>query len=133
MARAQSAAFTPVDAGTYRWIATYNGDVNNAVVSGVCGDATEVATVAQATPSIVTLASPGVALGAGQLSDQATVSGLVNPVGPQTVTFSLYGPADATCAGAPVFTATVPLSGGVGAVGVVHPGGRGDLSVGRDI
>ena len=61
-------------------------------------------TVTQAAPIIATVASPGVALGAGQLSDQATVTGLVNPVGPQTVTFNLYGPADVTCAAAPVFT-----------------------------
>jgi hypothetical protein len=27
--------------GMYRWIATYNGDANNAPVSGTCGDATE--------------------------------------------------------------------------------------------
>ena len=31
---AQSANFTPSTTGTYRWVATYNGDVNNAPVSG---------------------------------------------------------------------------------------------------
>jgi hypothetical protein len=31
--------FTPTAAGTYRWIATYNGDANNAAVAGLC-DAT---------------------------------------------------------------------------------------------
>ena len=46
---------------------------------------------AQATPTIVTQASPDIALGSGQLSDQATVTGLVNPTGPQTVTFRLFG------------------------------------------
>ena len=48
----------------------------------------------------------------GQLiSDTATVSGGTNPTG--TVTFKLYGPDDATCANAPIFTsANRPLSGG---------------------
>jgi hypothetical protein len=109
---AQSTSFTPTAAGTYRWVATYNGDANNAVVSGACGDATEVSAVAPATPSIVTLASPGIVIGSGQLSDQATVTGVVNPTGPQTVTFRLFGPTDAACASAPVFTSTVALTGG---------------------
>jgi len=34
-----STAFTPTTTGTYRWIATYNGDANNAAVAGLC-DAT---------------------------------------------------------------------------------------------
>jgi hypothetical protein len=109
---ATSAAFTPTEAGTYRWVATYNGDVNNASVSGTCGDSTESRVVAQATPAIATDASLGVTLGGGQLSDRATVTGLVNPIGPQSVRFDLYGPADAVCAGPPVFTSTVPLTNG---------------------
>jgi hypothetical protein len=110
---AQSQVFTPADAGTYRWVATYDGDVNNAAVSGTCGDPTESRVVSQATPSIATLASPDTALGVGQLSDQATVTGLVSQVGPQTVTFDLFGPSDPACAGTPIFTSTVPLSNGV--------------------
>jgi hypothetical protein len=43
---AQSAAFTPTGVGTYRWVATYDGDVNNMAVSGVCGDPTETRPVA---------------------------------------------------------------------------------------
>jgi LPXTG-motif cell wall-anchored protein len=108
---AQSGSFTPTGAGTYRWVATYDGDVNNAAVSGTCGDPTETTDVAQATPAIVTVASPGVVVGTGALSDQATVTGRVNPIGAQTVTFRLYGPADATCAGAAVFTSTAPVVG----------------------
>jgi hypothetical protein len=45
---AQSASFTPAAAGTYRWVASYEGDANNASVSGTCGDPTETATVAAA-------------------------------------------------------------------------------------
>ncbi len=88
-----SDAFTPSALGTYTWIATYEGDVNNASIVGLCSDPTEKTTVSKATPTIATVASPNLALGAGTLTDQATVSGLVNPVttaGAQTVTFSLY-------------------------------------------
>ena len=63
-------------------------------------------------PTIATVASGSVPV-AGQLTDQATVTGLVNPVAGATVTFRLYPPADATCSGTPVFTSirTVALSG----------------------
>jgi hypothetical protein len=40
----------------------------------------------------------------------------MNPLPGATVTFSLYGPDDATCAGAPVFTTTVDYPVGGGAV-----------------
>ena len=109
---AQSPAFTPTTAGSYRWVATYDGDVNNASVSGACGDPTETRLVRQATPAIVTQASPDIVVGSGQLSDRATVTGVVNPIGPQTVTFRLYGPNNAACASPPVFTSTVSLMGG---------------------
>jgi hypothetical protein len=43
--RATSGNFQPASAGTYRWIATYNGDVNNAPVSGLCTDTGESVTI----------------------------------------------------------------------------------------
>ena len=79
-------------------------------MSGTCGDPTETRLVRQATPSIVTQASPDIVVGSGQLSDRATVTGVVNPIGPQTVSFRLYGPNNATCASPPVFTSTVTLT-----------------------
>ncbi|MGQ0617971.1 MAG: cell wall-binding repeat-containing protein [Acidimicrobiia bacterium] len=36
-----SAPFTPTQAGTYRWVAAYSGDANNAPVTGVCSDPAE--------------------------------------------------------------------------------------------
>lgn len=36
-----SASFTPIASGTYEWIASYSGDVNNIAVSGACGDSNE--------------------------------------------------------------------------------------------
>jgi hypothetical protein len=56
--------------------------------------------------AVATTASPGIELGAGSLTDSATVSGVTSPQTSATVEFKLYGPDDATCAGAPVFTST---------------------------
>jgi hypothetical protein len=58
-------------------------------------------TVHKARPAIATTASGDVTVG-GQITDTATVTGLVSPVG-GTVDFLLYGPDDATCARAPVY------------------------------
>jgi len=102
-------SFTPADAGTYRWIASYSGDAKNAAKAGACNDAGENDTVAKLTPTIATQASASVTVG-GTISDTATVSGGSSPTG--TVTFVLYGPNDATCATAIFTSANRPLSGG---------------------
>jgi uncharacterized repeat protein (TIGR01451 family) len=39
--RVTSDAVTPTQTGTYRWVASYGGDVNNAPVSGACNDPLE--------------------------------------------------------------------------------------------
>jgi hypothetical protein len=105
-----SGNFTPGTAGTYYWIASYSGDANNNGKSGSCGDSGESVTVAKATPSISTLASPNTTHQGASVTDTATVSGGHNPTG--TVTFQLFGPNDSTCGGMPVFTSTKTLSGG---------------------
>ena len=97
-----SATFTPTTAGTYRWVATYNGDVNNAASSGACTESTESSLVAPASPTIATIASLNVVVG-GAVTDQATVSGRVNPQPGATIDFRLYGPGDTACVGATVF------------------------------
>src|SRR3954464_5380891 len=48
---ATSAPFTPASPGTYRWIATYNGDANNNQAPGHCNDANETSTVSAAPPA----------------------------------------------------------------------------------
>jgi uncharacterized repeat protein (TIGR01451 family)/fimbrial isopeptide formation D2 family protein len=107
---ATSAAFTTSQTGTYRWIATYNGDANNHAISGDCNDANESVVVNKASPSIATTASGSVTVG-GDISDTATVSGGYGPTG--TVTFELYGPADQTCSADPIWTsANQPLVNG---------------------
>jgi uncharacterized protein YkwD len=94
---ATSPSFTPAFVGTYRWRAFYSGDTRNAAVAGPCNapDESTVVTVPQS--SIETIASPGVVLGAGSLTDRATVSGLVG-ANAGTVEFRVYGPDDASCA-----------------------------------
>jgi uncharacterized repeat protein (TIGR01451 family) len=65
--------------------------------------------VAKASPAVTTNASASIVLGAGSLSDSATLSGGSSPTG--TITFNLYGPDNATCSGTPVFTSTKTVSG----------------------
>jgi hypothetical protein len=67
-----------------------------------------------ATPAISTLASPSVPAG-GLIFDSATLTGGHAPTG--NVTFTLYGPGDATCSNA-LWSTTVP----VGAGGASHSG-----------
>jgi hypothetical protein len=104
-----SGPFTPTSAGTYRFVATYSGDVNDAAAVSPCGSAGESVTVTKASLLIVTSASPSSAQLGATISDTATLSGGASPTG--TVTFTLFGPSDATCSGAPVFTSTVPVTG----------------------
>jgi hypothetical protein len=106
---ATSAAFTTTAAGVYRWTASYSGDANNNAVSHPCNSPNESATIVKSTPSIVTQASAGGAIGT-QLTDTATVSGGTNPTG--TVTFTLFGPDNVSCSGSPIHTSTVALAGG---------------------
>jgi hypothetical protein len=104
---ATSAAFTPTAAGTYRWIATYNGDLNNASVSGLCGATGE--TVVVSRPASDTNTTPSSTVSTtwtATLNDSATVTGN-NPTG--NVTFNLY---KGTCAalGTAVLTQIVALN-----------------------
>ncbi len=106
---ATSAGYTPAAAGAYRWIAAYSGDANNAAVTAACNGTNENVSIASATPTIATAASGSVPLGL-QISDQATVSGRVNPVPGATVTFKLYPPGDTACTAPPVFTSSVAIN-----------------------
>jgi CSLREA domain-containing protein len=94
-------AFTSIAIGTYRWKATYSGDANNDPVAGTCNDANEQIEVIKASPTLTTRASGAIVVGAGTLTDTATLSGGYQPT--QNITFSLYGPDDANCSG-PVVT-----------------------------
>ncbi|HVU60543.1 MAG TPA: IPT/TIG domain-containing protein [Mycobacteriales bacterium] len=103
-----SKSFSPTAAGTYRFIASYGGDANNAAVSGSCTDATEAVVVGVGQTSLVGQASAGTTLG-GTIADSVTLAGGVNPTG--TITVKAYGPDDASCAGTAVSTSSITVTG----------------------
>ena len=103
-----SASFTPTAAGTYRWIANYNGDANNPATANACNAANESVVVTKSVTTLVTQASPRGAAGA-PIGDTATLSGGINPTG--TITFALYGPDDATCSKPAIFTLSLAVNG----------------------
>jgi uncharacterized repeat protein (TIGR01451 family) len=103
---AVSAGYAPTATGTDYWVATYNGDANNASVAS--GTATAPVTVTPATPAISVTQQPA-SLAVGQsMAAQATMSGGFNPTG--TVTFNLYN--NSTGTGTPLFSDTETLAGG---------------------
>jgi hypothetical protein len=103
---ATSSGYVAATAGTYYWVATYNGDSNNLATTS--GPTDEPVTVTMVTPSISTTQQPATAAIGSSIADKATVSGGYNPSG--TVTFNLYDNSGGT--GAPLFTDTEPLSSG---------------------
>jgi len=104
---------TPVTAGSYNFTFT--------ATNGVLPNATQsfTVTVAKASPTIATTASPGNLLGA-PVHDTATVAGGASPTG--SVTFRLFS--DAACA-TQVFTSTNPLAGGTATSGGFTPAAAG--------
>jgi hypothetical protein len=67
--------FTVTEVGTYRWVVSSSGDVNNAGAGPTpCGAESETVVINPAETVISTLASPAVVLG-GAISDSATLSG----------------------------------------------------------
>jgi uncharacterized repeat protein (TIGR01451 family) len=94
--------------GIYHFVATYSGDVNNPPITTACDDPAETIGVGRLPVSLVTNASSDVLVG-GAVFDTATIAGGFNPTG--SIRFDLYGPNNATCTGAPVFTSTVPVAG----------------------
>ncbi|MCA1684012.1 MAG: hypothetical protein LC708_02650, partial [Actinobacteria bacterium] len=111
-----SSNFTPASVGTYRWVATYSGDANNAPAGPTaCLDPAEDVIITQATPTISTLASAGGPVGTS-VNDVATVSGGASPTG--TVTFQLFS--DAACT-VQVFSSTNPVVTGTATSGNFTP------------
>jgi len=106
--------FTPPSPGKYDWTVEYSGDSNAqppiSQATSSCGAANETSTVT-ANPTVTTDAGPNIQLGSlpGTLTDSATLSNGFNPTG--TITFTLFGPNNATCSGNPIFTSTKPVSG----------------------
>jgi hypothetical protein len=106
---ATSDSYTTLSAGTYRWTATYNGDLNNNKATSGCDAETVV--INPASPEIVTTPSGGGSVVGTSINDLATVSGGSSPTG--DVTFNLYAPGDTGCAHALTLPdPTETLSGG---------------------
>ena len=84
--------FATTAAGTYEWVAHYNGDANNTTANSACGH--ESVVIGKSHPTIATVASEGGPLGT-KIHDTAQVSGGDNPTG--TVTFELFPPSNQTC------------------------------------
>jgi hypothetical protein len=94
-------SFTPTTPGTYRWIATYSGDVNNNGTSGSCSDSGEVDTVNPASPSLST--TPKLLP-----NDSATLSGGYAPLG-GTLDFELHATGD--CSGSSIYSQNIAVTG----------------------
>jgi len=103
-----SGTFTPVTAGTYRFTASYSGDANNGSANSPCNAPNESVVVSGNTPTLSTTASANINLG-GTVTDSATLAGGSAPTG--SITFTLFGPNNATCTGTPVFSSTVSVTG----------------------
>jgi hypothetical protein len=89
------------DAGTFYWQAVYSGDAKNEASTSDCVSETLVVQPLQPNMSTAQHLIP---------NDDATLSGATSNAG-GTITFNLYAPSDATCAGTPAYTQTVSVSG----------------------
>jgi hypothetical protein len=100
------AGFAP-GPGVYRWTVEYAGDANNEATALTCGAPEQASTVTKASPVLTADASSG-PVGTA-IRDKATLAGGFSPGG--EVTFSVFGPADTTCA-TPLATTSVPIDEG---------------------
>jgi hypothetical protein len=109
----QSASFSPSATGGYRWVAHYSGDpVNHPTAATICGAMAETVIVQSPfNPAVVglsTTASASDGIGA-PITDTARLTGELHPTG--AITYQLFGPANPTCSGHPVFTTTTDVNG----------------------
>src|SRR5207249_2115481 len=108
-----SGNFTATQAGTYHWRASYSGDPNNNPAGPTaCADPAEAVVVTKASPTVTTSATPQATAG-GTLSDQALLAGSSGPNATGTISFTVFGPNNATCAlpGTPAGSAVVSGDG----------------------
>src|SRR5439155_450562 len=82
---ATSDPFTPSQAGTYRWRASYSGDTNNAATATACNDLGETSLVTQHSFPNDALPISTAPVG-GSISDTATLAGGSGTLG-GTITF----------------------------------------------
>jgi hypothetical protein len=88
-------------AGDFYWQAVYSGDGNNNTATSACTEE----------HLVVNRARPGISTAQNLLpNDDATISGGFGTPG-GSITFNLFSPSAATCAGTPAYTQTVSVSG----------------------
>ena len=115
--RAPSVDFNPAAFGAQTAQAGEHTQISSSTLAALkVRDTSSGMTVQRAPVTLITSASGDVGLGAGTLLDSATVNGRVNPVDGATIDFRLYGPDDAACSRAPVFTSLVPYPAAGGTV-----------------
>ena len=106
---------SPTATGFYCFRAEYNpAEGSKYLATEHVSSTNECFQVVKASPSIVTFETQSVSAG-NPISDSATLSGGFNPTG--SITFRAYGPDDATCAGAAVFTSAPFAVNGNGTYG----------------
>src|SRR5207253_586799 len=103
-----SSAVTENVAGAYRWIASYSGDANNNGFTTQCNEAGETSTVNKASPTDRKSVAEGNTAD-GTIQDTATNRNGTSPTG--TISFSIYGPNDATCSGSATSAGSATVSG----------------------
>ena len=91
-------------------------DVGLRVVDNSGKSDTKTLTIVVSPISIAGAASPQIVLGAGALTDTATVSGRTGASASATIDFRAYGPDDALCAGLPASASVVAYPSGGGPV-----------------
>jgi hypothetical protein len=96
-----SNAITFNSAGDFYWQAVYSGDANNRDATSVCTEE----------HLVVNKNHPGISTAQHLIpNDDATITGATSGAG-GTITFKLYSPSDATCAGTAALSQTVSVSG----------------------
>src|SRR5207247_91037 len=85
---------------------------NNPAGPTACADPAEAVVVTKASPTVTTSATPQATAG-GTISDQALLAGSSGPNATRTISFTVFGPNNATCAlpGTPAGSAVVSGDG----------------------
>jgi len=105
----ESAYYTTSVAGTYRWTAVYGGDANNnPSAPTLCSDPAGQVSVGKRSP-VLNGSNSWAAPSAVESATLAMGGGPAGPTG--TMTYSLFGPGNMTCAGAPTFVSTRTVAG----------------------
>ena len=104
----QSGAFTPPGAGTYYWVASYQGDSNNNAFTTSCGNSGETLTVDKASPSVSTTLSSATIVVGSSVYETAALMGGFNAGG--SVTYSYFS--GGSCQGSAAIVLTVIVTDG---------------------